>query len=401
MNTLKFAPGILVAVAAWLPTGAAAHHSAVAYDRDTTTVISGTVRRLNWRNPHVTLEVDVSDDNGETVTWRIEGNQPSSWIALGVDRDAIRVGAPIRVAVNPYRNGRPGGFVAGLSIPDGPSFGMESTDGGSAMVLERRLPSLTEYEPPPEGENWREREARYRPQALPIPEGRFDTGYPMGALDPANLAATRPEAPFDLTGTWEFRAELEGQAHYGLYEFKPMPELTPKAQRFYDEYLRHARAGESFGEPSAECYPVGMPRYMTRYGPILMLQYPTAIYMVNRLNNEYRVIYLDGRERMPEDKWEPNWNGESIGRWDGDTLVVETKGFTDDNHIIQQGVLTGDQLQITERISMLNDGNTLKIDFILTDPEHWVGEWKHTKFRDRTLNYDVLEASCVPARDKE
>ena len=51
--------------------------------------------------------------------------------------------------------------------------------------------------------------------------------------------------------------------------------------------------------------------------------------------------------------------------------------------------------KITERITMLNDGNTLRIEFIMTDPEHWVGEWRHTKFRDRLLNSDVREANCL------
>jgi hypothetical protein len=76
---------------------------------------------------------------------------------------------------------------------------------------------------------------------------------------------------------------------------------------------------------------------------------------------------------------------------------VETLGFTDENHLIQQGIFTGDQLKITEHITMLNDGNTLKIDFTMTDPEHWEGEWKHTKFRDRTLRADIREANCFAA----
>ncbi len=46
---------------------------------------------------------------------------------------------------------------------------------------------------------------------------------------------------------------------------------------------------------------------------------------------------------------------------------------------------------------MLNDGNTIKMEFIMTDPEHWVGEWRHIKFRDRILRYDVHEAHCLPA----
>jgi hypothetical protein len=184
---------------------------------------------------------------------------------------------------------------------------------------------------------------------------------------------------------------------YGSYEFKPHPKFTTKGQETLDEYLSYAKAGKRYYEPTAQCYPAGMPRLMTRYGSLMMLQYPTAIFMVSRLNNEYRAIWLDGRTREPEESRDNNWNGESIGHWDGDTLVIETTGFTDENHLIQQGIFTGDQLTIIERISMLNDGNTLKIDFIMTDPEHWEGEWKHTKFRDRTLRADIREANCFAA----
>jgi len=127
----------------------------------------------------------------------------------------------------------------------------------------------------------------------------------------------------------------------------------------------------------------------------MMLQYPTAIYMLSRLSNEYRVIYLDGRERVPENLLDRNWGGESLGHWDGNTLVIETTGFTNENHLIQAGVKTGSQLKIVERYQLINDGSTLVMDFTFTDPEHWVGEWHHIKFRDKVLRSDVREANCI------
>jgi hypothetical protein len=138
-----------------------------------------------------------------------------------------------------------------------------------------------------------------------------------------------------------------------------------------------------------------MPRLMTRYGALMILQYPTAIFIMSRLNNEYRVVFMDGREREAENIRDKNWSGESLGHWEGDTLVIRTEGFTDENHLIQQGIFAGDELKITERFTMLNDGNTIKMDFIMTDPEHWIGEWRHTKFRDRLLRSDVREANCL------
>jgi hypothetical protein len=255
--------------------------------------------------------------------------------------------------------------------------------------------------PPPEGETWQMREKKTRPDYLPIVSKGMAagdgsaTGRVPGALDPENLAMERPPAAFDLTGVWQYRGEDEWRANYGSFEFKPSPEFTAKGQAFHDTYMAAATKGERYGDPTAVCYPAGLPRLMTRYGALMVMQYPTAIFMMSRLNNEYRVIYLDGRDRVPGRLLDRNWGGEALGHWEGDTLVIETKGFTDENHLIQAGVKTGSQLTIVERYRMINDGNTLVMDFTFTDPEYWVGEWKHVKFRDRVLRSDVREANCI------
>ena len=84
-----------------------------------------------------------------------------------------------------------------------------------------------------------------------------------------------------------------------------------------------------------------------------------------------------------------------MGYWQGDTLVVETTGFTDENHLIQAGIKSGKKLKIIERYRMINDNNTLVMELTMTDPDHWIGEWKHVKFRDRVLRSDVKEATCI------
>lgn len=372
---------------------AQAHHSAVAFDRNETTSVSGTVTKFVWRNPHLSISLDVEKD-GQTEQWLIEGGSTTEMVTNGFTRDSISAGDRITVLINPLKSRKPGGLLQGMTLADGKSFGMEYPDEPvEEEAPAQQIPSLTAYVPPPAGDTWQKREARTRPPQLPVPPN--NPNAVPGVLDAENLARPRPKPPFDLTGTWAFRGEGSEQAHYGRYEFKPHPEFTAKGQRIYDEYLSYARKGERYAEPTAFCYPAGLPRVMTRFGSLMMLQYPTAIFMVSRLNNEYRVIFLDGRKRQPANMRDANWNGESLGRWEGDTLVIETEGFTDENHLIQQGIFTGDQLKITERISMINNGNTLKMDFIMTDPEHWVGEWRHTKFRDRMLSGDVREANCL------
>ena len=383
-------------------TTAQAHHSAVAFDQTRSVTVSGEVVRFVWRNPHMAINMEVTNAAGNTELWKLEGPGTTVLGRKGFDRTSISAGDTIEVVAHPLKSGKPGGLLQAVTLADGKLYALvedyEPSGPGTPQRDNRfrNLPSLEPYVPPPAGETWQDRERKTRPATLPLVNTDPRQTGP-GALDPDHLQKEQPPAPFDLTGTWAFRGEREVSANYGVYEFKPMPELTAKGQAFYDEYIEFAQAGRRQFEPTAECYPAGMPRLMTRFGSLMMLQYPTAIFMVSRLNNEYRAIWLDGREREPDAARDNNWNGESIGRWEGDTLVVETTGFTDENHLIQVGVKTGSQLKIIERIQVINDGNTMVSEYIMTDPEHWVGEWRHVKFRDRILRADVREATCLPA----
>ena len=69
--------------------------------------------------------------------------------------------------------------------------------------------------------------------------------------------------------------------------------------------------------------------------------------------------------------------GDSIGRWEGDTLVVETNNFEPKHHWIMGGIPAGPKLTIIERIRLIDDGKTMEDTFIMTDPDNWEGEWRY------------------------
>jgi hypothetical protein len=138
---------------------------------------------------------------------------------------------------------------------------------------------------------------------------------------------------------------------------------------------------------------------MTRVWPIDMIQLPTAIYMVSHFMNSLRVVYLDGREHTDPDLVVPSFNGESIGRWEGDTLVVDTRYFPGHHHWMDQGgasIPASDELHIVERFRLIDDGNGLEIEYTMTDPKSWVGEWNVTKWFDRVHDVDISEVECLP-----
>jgi len=216
----------------------------------------------------------------------------------------------------------------------------------------------------------------------------------LGALAPENLAKARPAAPFDLTGTWQHESTGPDSWRFVPQEL----ELLPEAQRHYEAGLEAQADGKIYRDDIGQCWPAGMPLIMTRVWPIDMIQLPTAIYMVSHFMNSLRVIYLDGRPHSDPEIVVPSWNGESIGRWEGDTLVVDTRYFPGHHHWMDQGgasIPASDQLRVVERIRMLDD-DTLEIEFTMTDPKGWVGEWQTTKLFERHHEVDIAEVQCLP-----
>jgi hypothetical protein len=219
---------------------------------------------------------------------------------------------------------------------------------------------------------------------------------PVGALAPENLNQPRPEPPFDLTGTWF----VDLDATPASWRFgPPFPEFTAAARVHIDASRAATADGKVYRDDIGQCWPAGLPLIMTRVWPIAMIQIPTAIYMISGFMNSLRIVYTDGREHAPSDIVVRSFNGESIGRWEGDTLVVDTRHFVDHHHWMDQGgqaIPAGDQLRIVERIRYNEDTDQLEIEYTMTDPEHWIGEWKNMKYFDRVNDVDIEEVSCLP-----
>jgi hypothetical protein len=107
---------------------------------------------------------------------------------------------------------------------------------------------------------------------------------------------------------------------------------------------------------------------------------------------EFRQIYTDGR-KLPDDP-QPSWYGYSIGRWDGDTLVVETTGLRDGLWADFYGSPLTDQAKITERISRPNYG-TLEVQATIDDPRAYTKPWTVSVNQHIALDTDLLEYACL------
>jgi len=241
----------------------------------------------------------------------------------------------------------------------------------------------------------RDRDRRLTPEELDQLQHKHP-GLP-GALDPANLAKPRPKAPFDMTGTW-FVDLSEG---FNKFMFgPPYPEFYAEGQKALVEGAAARARGENYRDSIGQCYPAGMPMIMTRVWPISMVQLPTVIYMMFGFNNSLRIIYLDGRKHSDPDTVIYTYNGESIGHWEKDELVVHTKYFEPNEHYIDSGIPISDEFEMVERMRMKEDGKVLEIEYTMTDPKMWKGEWKSTKRWLRMDYSDIPESECLPNLNK-
>jgi hypothetical protein len=215
----------------------------------------------------------------------------------------------------------------------------------------------------------------------------------LGALAPENLSKPRPKPPFDMTGTWFINLRNS----FNDFRFgPPYPEFYEPGQTA----LREAEAARARNEPYrdviGQCYPAGMPMIMTRVHPTSIIQLPTVTYMLFGFTNRMRFIYTDGRDFSDPDVVVYTYNGESIGKWEKDALVVHTKYMEPENHYIDSGIPVSDEFEIIERITMESDG-MLRIDYTMTDPKMWKGEWKSTKRFVRQDYSDIPESNCLPS----
>ena len=110
----------LVAVLVVLSASLAAHHGRGAtYDMKKRVTLKGTVSRVEWRNPHVLIYMDVQDADGKVVTWGFENSGVSTLAQEGYNRNTLKVGQPITAIVNPAANGAPTAIVVKIILADG------------------------------------------------------------------------------------------------------------------------------------------------------------------------------------------------------------------------------------------------------------------------------------------
>jgi len=166
------------------------------------------------------------------------------------------------------------------------------------------------------------------------------------------------------------------------------PQLTPAAEARRKEL--QTQAANVQDSPAANCLPPGMPGIMGQPYPMEFLLTPGKVTIVIEAYQQVRHIYTDGRP-LPEDP-DPKFHGTSIGRWEGDTLVVDTVGFSPLTEIARYVPFSA-KARIVERFR-LTDPDTMSIETTITDPDVLTAPQVSTRSLRRHRNWTTAEYIC-------
>jgi hypothetical protein len=158
------------------------------------------------------------------------------------------------------------------------------------------------------------------------------------------------------------------------------------------EHREKRMAENSKDNPDAHCLPIGLMQLHNHPQPRKIIQTPSLIVILYEAQSGVRQIFMDGRS-LPDNEPQPWWYGYSIGKWDDDTLVVETNGVRDDGWLDVNGTPLTDAAKLTERFHRVNDGN-LEVEVTVDDPKAYTKPWT-AKIRQRLLpNDELIEFVC-------
>jgi len=201
---------------------------------------------------------------------------------------------------------------------------------------------------------------------------------------PAGPTPRTADGKPDLSGNWQPNAIRQNVDMVGAGVEVPM---LPAAKAIYDK--RKAALGRE--DPEARCLPPGVPRMSTTPYPWRIVQTPQLIVIVYEGGAHiWRQVFMDGRPHDP--KVEQTWLGDSIGHWEGDTLVIDTVGQNDITWIDAAGIPHSTDMKVTERITRPDLGH-LEITHIIDDPKTFSRPWTFTT-KPSMLKGELIEYIC-------
>jgi hypothetical protein len=238
----------------------------------------------------------------------------------------------------------------------------------------------------------------------------FSSGWclltPMGIwVEPALGAPAKAVRP-DWSGVWnphernlfdasslattDVKAKDLGASLFEASYMRMYPPYKPEYEARYEDKLKKTQAGVS-SDPTAACVPPGFPRIMGTPYPLEFIIQPERVTILFEAFAQTRRIYTDGRKH-PADL-DPTYNGDSIGHWEGDVLVVDTVGLRGDTVFDVTGAPHSDGMHVVERIRRTAKG-TMEDRITIDDPKALTKPWTVVRTFDLQPGWQVAEYVC-------
>ena len=217
-------------------------------------------------------------------------------------------------------------------------------------------------------------------------------GIPRMPDGKANLSAPAPKTPDgkpDLSGIWR---GPEDKWFRDLTSAGADISMLPWAAALYNQRKENLQKGH----PSERCLGHGVTDYDTSATPRKIIQTPNVIAILFEGYNHYRQVLLDGRP-LPTVS-QPSYMGYSVGRWEGDTLVVDTNGLNDQGWLDMNGHPQTESTRITERFHRRDFGH-IDLQVTVNDPTAYTKPWTANLRLDYVPDDELMEAICENEKD--
>jgi hypothetical protein len=216
--------------------------------------------------------------------------------------------------------------------------------------------------------------------------------------------------PRDLSGHWDRTTPVQSFSNVPQAPGRPGVEapLTPAGRKRWEEnrpgYGPRATA-QGRNDPMTLCQPVGLVRNLTTeivppHSTFEIVQLPGRMLQFFEYHHDWREVWADGRPLPAMETAEPKWLGYSVGRWDGNTFVVDSVGFDDRTWLDKFGFPHTDQMRVEERYRRV-DAETLELVMTVTDPEYysrpWVSDTKRFRLNREKTKAPGEQIYCNPA----
>jgi len=213
----------------------------------------------------------------------------------------------------------------------------------------------------------------------------------------------------DLSGVWEITRDPSapppeqgrgrGRGQGGGSPFgnigNNMPNQAAPYQPWAADLVKKRMADNSKDNPDAHCLPMGIAQLNAHLYPRKIIQTPKEVLLIYEASGTtVREVFLDGRPLPKRDEVEPWYNGYSVGRWDGDTLVIQTTGFVDDGWLDVRGSPLTSGATITERFRRPKFG-ILELEETIDDPKAYTAPFTAKVFYRFSPDTQLIEFVCL------